>query len=80
MNWCILFFTIFIGFGLMILFNKKKNLQLASHRENIKKFQKRMRIAKHQIAKRELRLGAYHFLSYNLEEALMAQENIHLSK
>ncbi len=80
MNWCILFFTIFIGLGLMILFNKKKNLQLASHRENIKKFQKRMRIAKHQIAKRELRLGAYHFLSYNLEEALMAQENIHFSK
>ena len=80
MNWCILFFTIFIGLGLMILFNKKKNLQLASHRENIKKVQKRMRVAKHQIAKRELHLSAYHFLSYNLEEALMAQENIHLSK
>ncbi len=80
MNWCILFFTIFIGLGLMILFNKKKNLQLASHRENINKVQKRMRVAKHQIAKRELHLSAYHFLSYNLEEALMAQENIHLSK
>ena len=80
MNWGILFFTIFIGLGLMILFNKKKNLQLASHRENIKKVQKRMRVAKHQIAKRELHLSAYHFLSYNLEEALMAQENIHLSK
>ncbi|WP_283640133.1 hypothetical protein [Mesonia mobilis] len=55
-------------------------MQLAYHRENVKKFQKRMRVAKHQIAKRELHLSAYHFLSYNLEEALMAQENIHLSK
>ena len=80
MNWCILFFTIFIGLGLLSLFKKKKNLQLAYHRENIEKVQKRMRVAKHQIAKRELCLSAYHFLSYNLEEALMAQENIHLSK
>ena len=80
MNWCILFFTIFIDLGLKVLFNKKKNLQLAYHRENVKKFQKRMRVAKHQIAKRELCLSAYHFLSYNLEEVLVTQENIHLSK
>ena len=39
-----------------------------------------MRIAKHQIAKRELRLDTYHFLSYNLEEVLVVQENIHLNK
>ena len=80
MNWYILFFTIFIGLGLVILFFKVNNLQLAYHREKIQKFQKRMRVAKHQIAKREHRLDAYHFLSYNLEEALVAQENIHLHK
>ncbi|WP_292246388.1 hypothetical protein, partial [Mesonia sp.] len=69
-----------IGLVLMIIFFKANNLQLAYHREKIKKFQKRMRIAKHQIAKRELRLDTYHFLSYNLEEVLVVQENIHLNK
>lgn len=80
MNWYILFFAIFIGLGLVIIFFKANNLQLAYHREKNQKFQKRMRLAKHQIAKREHYLNTYCFLSYNLEEALVAQENIHLHK
>lgn len=80
MNWYILFFTIFIGLLLVIFFLKANNLLLASHHERIKKFQKRTRIAKHQIAKRELCLDTYQFLSYNLEEVLVVQDNIHLSK